>query len=143
VDGTVVEAALPQRLDVCPGNRCRRPRELVRVVEQRAIGRRENRRAMVRLQRARQPGNLIRRPTGLPQKGREASSVMDQSIVAPVRSGHDDRDHLALNPRQGSRASHQLQIQRMMLMHDGGMNRVDLDDVIRVGHAIGRIELGL
>ena len=64
--------------------------------------------------------------------------MMADSIVTVIERRYAHGHDLALQARQRSWTMHQLQIQLVMLAHDGRVNAVNLQDVVRVRHAVFR-----
>jgi len=71
----------------------------------------------------------------------ETRSVMMDSIRTVVQARNSDSQHLALPPTQRARVVHQLTVKIVVVPHDGRVHGVNLDDVVRIGHAFGRGQL--
>lgn len=79
---------------------------------------------------------ILRREARPGQDDTETRPVMVQSIVALAERRHPHAHELALSPRQGAAAMHQLLVELVVLAHDGGMDRVNLDDVVGIGDPV-------
>ena len=69
--------------------------------------------------------------------------MMVQSMVAVIERRNAHAQQLALAPRQRAGSMHQLLVEIVVLAHHGRMNRVNLNDVVGIGHTIlGRQRVG-
>ena len=65
---------------------------------------------------------------------------MVKSIGTVIEAGHSNRKNLSLPPGEGAGAMHQLEIQGGMMPHHGGVDGMDLNDVVGIGNPFGRSE---
>lgn len=77
-----------------------------------------------------------RRLTRLDERPTEARSVMDYSVVTSIRDGDDDRDQLPLCATQRARATHDLDVEVVVVSHHLRMHAVYTDDVVLIVDAI-------
>ena len=71
----------------------------------------------------------------------EARSVVVDSIWTVIESRNADRENLSLSPGEWPGSMHEFTIKLVVLSHDRRVDRVDLDDVIRIRNALAGREL--
>lgn len=65
---------------------------------------------------------------------------MVYSIPALIERGYPDPQYLPLSTRERSRPMHDLAVEIVVVPHDFGMHRMDLDNVVRIRHTVVRRE---
>lgn len=121
VDGAVVEPGSAERVNVGLVYRGRGPGELGREVAEGAVCRGQRGLRVI-------AGDLVN-PRMVRDLGPEVVGVFTGSVVTPVGSGYDDREHLPLGPRKRRVAEHDVTIQIEARLQDRRVDPLDLEDV--------------
>jgi hypothetical protein len=142
MDSAIIEPNLTQHVDVAFRDRGRVTGELVRVRKQALFPRRHGDLVNTRGdERGEQCVLLLATYAFLGENPSEARSVMSDSIVTVIESRDANGHHFAFAPRERPGPMHDLAIQLVMLSHHGRVNRMDLDDVVRIRYALRRFEV--
>ncbi len=128
----VIESRFTQCFNVGKRHRCRIEGQLVGVSEQRCFAVIEPGEIETRmLQRGNHSLNGLRIPLPSPNPT-ETRSVMSQSIPASVERRHPHAEQLTLPARKRTGPMHEFPVQRVVLVHDGRMHAMDLNDVVGI-----------